>query len=94
MLPDKDALLVGDLPGGEGGTVEVDLSGCTGGMGEDGLVTLVCDWHDDGMGDEEWFGEGCKYGSVRKERKERDREQSTEHSFPYRDGGDCHPHME
>lgn len=57
MLPDKDAFLVGDLPGGESGTVEVDLCGCAGGVGEDGLVALVRDWHDEGMGVEKWFRE-------------------------------------
>ena len=57
MLPDKDALLVGDLPGGESGTVEIDLCGCTGGVSEDGFAALVCDWHDEGMRDEKWFGE-------------------------------------
>lgn len=92
VLPDKDALLVGDLPGGEGGTVEVDLRGCTGGVGEDGLVALVCDWHDEGMGDEKWIGEEGADGECEKRDEKRDREQSTEHSFSYRDGGgDSHP---
>lgn len=45
MLPDKDALLVGDLPGGKGGAVEVDFCRSAGGVSEDGLVALVCDWH-------------------------------------------------
>jgi hypothetical protein len=46
-VPDKDAFLVGDLPGREGGTVEIDFSGSAGRVSENSLVALVCEWHGD-----------------------------------------------